>query len=253
MRLNLLQETGHRRSVWAIGDIHGQAELLQALLAALPRRPGDFTVFLGDYLDRGPESRTVVDRVLKEYDLSPETTILLWGNHEAVAARYFGVASPIHWPDDTQGAPPKSLLPTLISFGLSSSGENQPECPASLIRLFSLLRTYWRCTLPGLEHVVWVHAGVPPGQQPEDATAEDLISIRKEFTEKSDTSGRLVIFGHTAGKTVLLRSDKIGIDTGAGHGGPLSALELPARRLFKAYPNGRVSSFPLLSTSELNR
>lgn len=240
-------------SVWAIGDIHGQARLLDALLAELPREPGDYTVFVGDYIDRGPDSCRVVERVLEEYDRAPERTILLWGNHEVAAAGYFRQPNPLHWQPKGPMWPPKSFLGTLRSFGLSPSLVACDPCPEPLVRLFSLLRPFWRCPLPGLEHVIFVHAGIPPGLQPEETSPEDLVSIRKDFTSVDDPSGRLVVFGHTANQTVLQRADKIGIDTGAGNGGPLSALQLPALRCHMAHPDGRYTSLPLLQPGRRKR
>jgi serine/threonine protein phosphatase 1 len=233
--------------------VHGQSRLLESLLAALPRRPGDLTVFLGDYIDRGPDSREVVERVLDEYDRAPNHTILLWGNHEAAAATYFRRPSPLYRrPPPGPLWPPNSFLPTLRSFGMSPSLTEPDPCPPALERLFPLLRIYWRCTLPGLEHVIFVHAGIPPGERPEGASARDLLGIRTAFTRVEDPSGRLVVFGHTTYRTVFQRPDKIGLDTGAGHGGPLSALELPAFRLFKAYPDGRIASHPLLTREQMS-
>ena len=81
-------------SVWAIGDVHGEAGKLDSLLAALPRGPEDYTVFLGDYIDRGPDSAGSVRSVLKEYRAAPERTILLWGNHEDMAASRYGFDRP---------------------------------------------------------------------------------------------------------------------------------------------------------------
>lgn len=240
-------------SVWAVGDIHGQAQLLDTLLATLRRQPDDLTVFLGDLIDRGPDSREVVERVLTEHIRAPDRTILLWGNHEVAAAGYFRLPNPIDWRPEGPVWPPATFLPTLRSFGLEPSLEERTACPEPLARLFGLLRTFWRCPLPGLEHVIFVHAGVPPGRQPEDTSPEDLLSIREEFIRVTDTSGRLVVFGHTANRTVLQRPDKIGVDTGAGHGGPLSALELPALRLYKVYPEGRATSFPLLTPDKWGR
>jgi serine/threonine protein phosphatase 1 len=238
-------------TVWAIGDIHGQARLLERLLDTLPRKPGDITIFLGDYLDRGLDSREVVERVLAEYDRAPEHTVLLWGNHEAAAAGYFGQPNPFGWQPSGPVWPSNSFLPTLRSFGLSPTFGEPDPCPPSLVRLFGLLRTFWRCPYPALEHVIFVHAGVPPGRQPEDTSPRDLLGIRAEFTQVIDPSGRLVVFGHTWSKTVFQRPDKIGIDTGAGHGGPLSALELPALRLYKAYPDGSTQSHPLLTPEQM--
>jgi len=233
-------------AVWAIGDIHGQARLLDALLAELPRSPGDYTVFLGDYIDRGPDSPRVVERVLAEYDRDPGRTILLWGNHEVAAAGYFHRPNPLQWAPAGPMWPPKSFLTTLRSFGIAPSLVNSDPCPELLDRLFGLLRTYWRCTAPGLEHVLFVHAGVPPGARPEEADPGVLVSIRKEFTAVEDPSGRLIVFGHTTYEKVFQRVDKIGIDTGAGSGGALSALQLPAMRCYTADPEGSVKSLSLL-------
>jgi len=90
-------------SVWAIGDIHGEAGMLNTLLNALPRAEGDYTVFIGDYIDRGEDSAGAVARVLAEYDRAPDHTILLWGNHEDMAASHFGVRG------DSRGREPKHL------------------------------------------------------------------------------------------------------------------------------------------------
>lgn len=240
------ESSPHPVSVWAIGDIHGQADLLDALLGELPRRPDDYTVYLGDYINRGPSSREVVDRLLQEYDRAPERTVLLWGNHEVNASSYFRLPNPLAWRPHGPVWPPAPFLATLKSYGVTPSLADPGLCPPPLARLCSLLRPFWRCPLPGLEHVLFVHAGVRPGLQPEESDPEDLFFIRKEFTGAEDTSGRLVIFGHTHNKSVFQRPDKIGIDTGAGHGGALTALQLPSLQAFKAYPDGRVVSHPLL-------
>ena len=71
-------------SVWAIGDVHGEAARLSALLDELPRQPGDWTVFLGDYIDRGPDSAGVLATVRRLQEGSPESVVCLMGNHEAL-------------------------------------------------------------------------------------------------------------------------------------------------------------------------
>src|SRR3569833_418981 len=155
-------------SVWAIGVFHGQAQLLDRLLAALPRQERDITVFLGDFLDRGPDSRKVVETVLAEYDRAPDRTVLLWGNHEMTAAAHFRQPNPLGWTATEPIRMAQGFLPTLESFGLPPSVDALAHCPETLARLFGILQPFWRCTLPGLEHVIFVHAGVPPGRKPED-------------------------------------------------------------------------------------
>lgn len=223
--------------------------MLRALLSHLHRQPEDFTVFLGDYIDRGPDSREVVALLLQEHDRAPDKTILLWGNHEDMAAAFFGIPHPSGRDDLGEVWLHHGGKQTLESYGLTDTLFTY--CPEPLVRLFGLLRTFWRCEIPEFSHVVFVHAGVPPAKTPEEVSAEELLWIREEFTNVIDESGRLVIFGHTPYCTVFQRIDKIGIDTGVGHGGALSALELPVTRLYKAYPSGGLSTFPILSREQM--
>jgi hypothetical protein len=115
-------------SVWAIGDVHGQRQMLETLLELLPRAAHDITVFLGDYIDRGPDSAGVVRRALAEYDQAPERTVLLWGNHEDMAASHFGFAAPSGYQYDPYDWFRNGGIAALESFG-----HRRPElfrCPA---------------------------------------------------------------------------------------------------------------------------
>jgi serine/threonine protein phosphatase 1 len=239
-------------SVWAIGDVHGQREMLETLFTLLPRAPHDTTVFLGDYIDRGPDSAGVVRRALAEYDQAPERTILLWGNHEDMAAAYFGFVAPSGYQYDPFDWFRNGGIAALESFGHRRPELFRAPCPPEFERLFGLLRPFWRAPAqsgsPALSPYIWVHAGVPPGLRPEDAPPHHLVWIRDEFLNVDDPSGRIVIHGHTPLRDVRLRADKIGIDTGAVYGGALTALELPARRVFQAGSDGRVASFDLDTT-----
>ena len=232
-------------SVWAVGDVHGEVAKLEALLGALPRGDADVTVFLGDFIDRGPDSAAVVRRVLTEYDGAPERTVLLWGNHEDLAAQHYRVAAPSGLVYDPYDWFRNGGTEALASWGVPAPDMFTAPCPEDLARLFGLLRSFWRSPDPALGTYVWVHAGVPPGLEPEEAPAEELVWIREPFLDVEDPSGRIVVHGHTPSLEVRVRRDKIGIDTGAVFGGRLTALQLPARRIFQADARGRVVSFDL--------
>lgn len=232
-------------SVWTVGDVHGEAALLKTLLDALPRGEGDTTVFIGDYIDRGPDSAAVVRRVLAERDAAPDRTILLWGNHEDLAAEHWGIPAPSGWNYDPQDWFRNGGTETMVSYG-SAHPETDP-CPEDLRRLFGSLRLFWRSGHPDLASYVWAHAGVPPGQTPEDAAPNELVWIRGEFLNVEDRSGRVVVHGHTPFREVRVRPDKIGIDTGAVYGGVLTALQLPERRVYQVDTRGRRIDFDLPS------
>ena len=221
-------------SVWAIGDIHGQAAMLEALLGALPRQPADTTVFLGDYLDRGPDSKKVV-----EFALAQPNAVLLWGNHEDMAA--FALGEP--WPSLLDYDPydwyRNGGWDTCSSFNLSREEAFTRACPELLLTLFSRLRTFWRDPQTG---IYFVHAGIPPGVAPEECDAETLLWDR-ESLGMLDRSGRFYVCGHTPqleGRPRVL-PDKICLDTAAAYGGPLSALQLPERNLYQSFPDGKVT------------
>ena len=236
-------------SAWIVGDIHGQAEMLSDLLEALPRGPEDITVFLGDYLDRGPDSKGVVERVLHEHDLAPSRTVLLWGNHEDMAAEHFGIDAPSGFEYDPYDWFRNGGFEALASFGYPNpAAAFQAPCPDALAALFSRLKTYYRLpdAIAGEEQIVCVHAGVPTYEEPETAAGQTLLWVRSEFLDFAQMPGRTILHGHTPYKRVRVVGGKIGLDTGAAYGGPLTALQLPARKLYQAFPDGelRASDLP---------
>lgn len=238
-------------SVWAIGDIHGQIGHLTALLDALPRQPGDITLFIGDYIDRGPDSAGVVRRVLAEYDAAPDDTILLWGNHEDMAAARFGIEAPSKLEYDPYDWYRNGGIEAMQSFGYQQPELFAAPCPEDLLRLFSLLKVFWRPPVdrfPELSECIYVHAGVLPGITPERSSGEVMLWVREDFLDYTDASGRLVIHGHTPFRSVRVMTDKIGIDTGAAYGGLLTCLQLPERRIYQSDGTDYVDSVFLLPT-----
>jgi serine/threonine protein phosphatase 1 len=221
-------------SIWVIGDVHGQATLLERLLKALPREAGDTTVFLGDYIDRGPDSKGVI-----ELALAQENAVLLWGNHEDMAAFALGEEWPSLIDYDPYDWFRNGAWETCESLGWTREQAFSKECPPLLQELFERLELFWRDPATG---AIFVHAGLPPGIAPEDCDAETLLWDR-ESLKRLDPSGRFYLCGHTPqvnGQPLVL-PDKICLDTGVAYGGPLSALQWPRRALYQAYPEGHVN------------
>lgn len=198
---------------YAIGDIHGSFAKLRKLLAKCREhagsRPMKF-IFLGDYIDRGPESRAVVDAVMRLQSELPGRVIALKGNHEAVALEVIdGTTPPDFWLTQC-GAQ------TLENYGV----QRAEELPRD--------RVQWLRSLP-LSHDdgrrFFVHAGIDP-ERPLDAQSDsDLIWIREPFLSDDRDYGRLIVHGHTPVRSGQpdLRHNRLNIDTGAVYGGPLTA------------------------------
>lgn len=207
--------------LFVIGDIHGCARELEALLAGLPLARGDTVACIGDYLDRGPASRAVVDQLLALEARGDVGTVFLRGNHEDMCLAYLGRHG--RWGESwfiNGGAA------TLRSYGLdphTSPLEVEARLPAAHLRFLEGLHT-WQVIGTHL----LVHAGIRPGRALAEQDEEDLLWIREEFIKAEHALPYTVVFGHTPQRTVFVDLPyKIGIDTGCVYGGRLTALELP--------------------------
>lgn len=222
-------------AVYAVGDIHGRLDLLLGILdrivADAERHPEDeerTLIFLGDYVDRGPESKGVVDKLL--YDPLPGfATVRLMGNHEeALLAFLDGQSDGLDWL--TFGG-----LETLLSYGLALRRLPRTEEAAAELRLSlgtaipdTHVAFFRHCALHhGVGDYVFVHAGVRPGVPLEHQTPTDLMWIRDDFLRsKSPLPGAVVVHGHTICDLPQNREQRINIDTGAFASGRLTALVL---------------------------
>lgn len=198
----------------AIGDIHGRLDRLDRVLARLPE--GRTLVFLGDYIDRGPDSRGVVERLLRLEAQRP--CVMLCGNHEdmlldALSGAYEGAA--VDWLRNGGDA-------TLRSYGASNLRRLAEELPASHRRFYQGLREHWET-----EEYLFVHAGVRP--EGPDATDRDTKLWLRIAPDEPFGYGKLGICGHTPYRSPLRGPDWINIDTGCGKlpSAPLTALLLP--------------------------
>ena len=208
---------GGRGSLYVIGDIHGCLTPLQRLLDKIAPNSDDELVFIGDYIDRGPQSREVVEfaRGL------PGPPTFLIGNHEKMLLDYLDGKH-------------RSLY--LVNGGeetLRSYGE-PPVIPEPHLAFFKNLRPYY-----DTPDFLIVHAGIRPMVPLDQQTLNDLVWIRHEFFQFVGRYEKPVVFGHTPMREVLMREDRIGIDTGCVYGGKLTCLRLPDRKVIQVWGHGR--------------
>ncbi len=199
-----------------IGDIHGSYNSLTALLQLVEHR-ADTIVFLGDYIDRGPDSKKVVERVLQLKRKRPHVITLL-GNHEYMLLNYLAGL-------DDDLFIKVGGRETLTSYGLSpgiSSQDARDAFPRDHLAFLQDLPMLWEN-----QHGIYVHAGLQPGIHLSRQTGEWCLWVRDEFIQSSYNFGKPVVFGHTVFKNPLIQKNKIGIDTGAVYGQSLTALLLP--------------------------
>lgn len=243
---------------FAIGDIHGDVDALYRVLAALPElTPADTIVFVGDYVDRGPRSRQVIEYVRSLPSQTAARVVTLRGNHEDAWLRVVERG----WPEFTL-PPSNGCLATLRSYlDKPPPSEGEPlateELPAILKGTFFPPDVVaWMKGLPHYyedEHAIYVHAGLPYGEggfpHPSRVKTQSALLWCRDDHFFRRYSGKLVVFGHTA--TELLPPElssytpedpsdlwagpcTIGLDTGCGKGGFLTALELPSLQVYES-------------------
>ena len=219
--------------VYAVGDIHGQLELLRRLRdmisedAMVDRRARNVVVYLGDYIDRGPDSREVVDLFLNE-PLDGFEEIHLKGNHEDYMVQF------LDNPDVGENWYLNGGDTTLISYGVdrTSITAGQDRFAAMSDGLKRKLPVEHLAFLRALAmyHVegdyLFVHAGIRPGRPIEAQTGQDLMWIRDEFLSSDADHGCCVVHGHSIKPEPDMRHNRIGIDTGAFYSGRLTGLVL---------------------------
>ena len=217
--------------IYAIGDMHGCAELLDQVLSridahqALHPAVRPIEVFLGDYIDRGPASREVLDRLIARS--RARETVFLKGNHETL------VESFLKDPAILSNWRHYGGLETLLSYGLAPSVNMDLAEQTKLATAFSeALPESHRRFLGGLRSsftcgdYFFVHAGVRPGIPLAKQREEDLLWIRTDFLLCEAEFSKFVVHGHTPVREPEVRANRINIDTGAYATGQLTCLML---------------------------
>jgi len=206
--------------IFAVGDIHGCCQKLKVLLDRLPLDPAkDFLIFLGDYLNRGPDSRQVLSLLL-EVRRKVRNVVFLLGNHEYGLLEYARSGDP----DD---------LRTLRPLGVEATLKSYADSPVRTIRGLAFLpdehKFFLQRLVPyyRLDKYLFIHAGVIPGEDLDSCPLDRLLTVRDTFLNCREPLDDIVIFGHTPFETPFVTHDKIGIDTGAVYGNLLTAVELP--------------------------
>jgi calcineurin-like phosphoesterase family protein len=199
---------------YALSDIHGCLNKLVALVARCRSDAKDDAarfVFLGDYIDRGPDSRGVVEYLIDLQRRQPRDVICLCGNHEDLAL------SAVDDPDEIdQWVVANGGDKTLRSYGVTTP----PELPASHVDWMRALATHHDDDLR-----FFVHAGVNPSRPLDRQDRHDVLWMREPFLSDPRDYGRFIVHGHTPlrGGRPDLRSNRVNIDTAAVIGGPLTA------------------------------
>lgn len=204
---------------WAIGDIHGRADLLeQAESIMLREAPGIPAVFVGDYVDRGPDSATVLQLLSSGSEDGDQPIICLMGNHEQMLLDFL---------DHPERSGPRWLrnggVATMQSFGISGAdAAASPDELAGMAHallgamgtdLLAWLRArplFWQSGNIGV-----VHAGADPAAPLAEQKPKALLFGHPEFMRKSRRDGLWILHGHTITRKPNAEAGRIAIDTGA--------------------------------------
>jgi serine/threonine protein phosphatase 1 len=203
---------------FVVGDIHGCLGVLKRLIDKIPWDPSkDRLIFIGDYIDRGEDSRGVIEYVVTLTKNSQKVQCLI-GNHEQALFDYLSG-------NDTQTYILNGGGATLISYDRVRRNKDDPLIPPEHLDFFSSL-----LPMVELDDYYIVHAGFRPHIPIENQELSDMLWIRNEFLLSEYDFGKVVIFGHTPFNNPVVMKNKIGIDTGAVYGNRLTCLELPEIR-----------------------
>lgn len=222
--------------VYAVGDIHGRVDLLERLLTRIAEDlaghggPAEI-VFLGDYVDRGDDSRKVLDVLNEMADLSDARPVFLMGNHEQMLLEFLR--------DPTRGARwiRYGGLQTLMSYGVGgATAQGEAEFEKLRDRLAEAMAHH----VPFLErlslkhrsgNVLFVHAAADPQLPPEDQEPETLLWGCPSFDRVQRTDGLWVVHGHTIVSKPRTDAGRVSIDTGAYYSGQLTAARIEGKKL----------------------
>lgn len=222
--------------LYAIGDIHGERETLEELLAALPLRDDDRLLFIGDYVDRGADPRGVVEVLIRVAEQRPCTFLI--GNHESMFLDFLGWEGPMYFAGDAflmnGGAR------TLASYDYFASDLDPVQ-----FRLPKLHEDFYRSLKPYHREgdYLFVHAGLSSSAMESGdvdyalrrCDPEDLLWNRTT-ADLPHRLGVTIVYGHTPAHDLQVRWNSpfsIGIDTGAVYGGKLTAIRLPDETIFQ--------------------
>ncbi len=214
----------------AVGDIHGQFDMLRELFGKIKPSPKDLIVFIGDYIDRGYKSREVLDYLI---DFAQKyKAVFLKGNHEDMLLDLLGLDERA-----INGAyyARNGGEFTALSYGNADSTIEDLAhlIPEEHLQFMKNTKVFFET-----EHYFFAHGGVMPGVPFNEQKREVMLWIRHQFIFYPTGLNKIVVFGHTPQRKVLIENDKIGIDTGAGYFKKLSAIDLFSKEIFQVRYTG---------------
>ena len=245
---------------YAIGDIHGHLDLLMRAhdrIAADQARYGAGTVVhIGDLVDRGPDSRGVIDH-LAQGIAAGQDWVVLKGNHDQM---FSGFLDDMIWhdpglrPDMSWLHPRIGGAETLAAYGVRNAAD-RPLAPvhAEAVAAVPLAHREFLAARPTMfiqGEAIFVHAGIRPGVPLDRQRETDLVWIRKDFLDDPRDHGGLVVHGHTAIDRAAHYGNRLNIDSSAAYGGPLTAVVIEGRAVWELTAKGRV---PLLPQFDIGR
>ena len=234
--------------IYAIGDIHGQKAELDRILDLIGTDGGKdaSVVFLGDYSDRGPDSRAVLDTLVAGNEAGRNWTFLK-GNHDRMFEWFMQrpilhdpyMMVELYWLHPRLGGDT-----TMASYGVDAGPQRrekdvQAEARAAVPKshldfLESLQLTH------EVGDLFFVHAGIRPGVPLKEQTEEDLLWIRNEFHDYTGKHPKVIVHGHTPIRDATHYGNRVNLDTAAGYGEPLTAAVFEGTQGWRLTDQGRV-------------
>ena len=234
--------------LYALGDIHGQFDMLQKALARIERDGGRdaAVVFTGDLTDRGPNSRQVVEHLITQIAEGKNWTVIK-GNHDRMFGWFlqdhpkFDIELPVglDWLNPRLGGDK-----TLASYGVKIDetsryyqvhAAERTAVPAEHLAFLNALPLQYET-----DDYIFVHAGIRPDVALAAQTERDLLWIREPFLSHSAPREKMIIHGHTALEAPQLYSNRLNLDGGAGYGRPLTPVVIDNKQVFCLGAHGRV-------------
>ena len=203
------------KNFFAIGDIHGCFDKLRGLMDKIDIDfANDLLIFLGDYIDRGPDSYDVVEYLI-QLKKQHQNIVFLKGNHEEMLGNYLkGSDRLLYLVNGGQK--------TIESYQKQSMSSGADLIPQEHIIFFKNLDLFYQT-----DNYIFVHAGLREKVPLENQGPDDLLWIRHKFIKSDYEFGKTIVFGHTPLSQPLVHQNKIGIDTGAVYGNKLTCVKLP--------------------------
>jgi serine/threonine protein phosphatase 1 len=218
------------RRIYAVGDVHGRLDLLKPLLERVidddRRRQGPTgeLLFLGDLIDRGPQSAQVIDTLIALRESRPSTRFLI-GNHEEVFLQVLGGdAKALRFFTRMGGRE------TILSYGISPADYTAADYDELAQLFLAAVPSAHQEFVQSFENMIvegdyaFVHAGIRPGVALAEQRAADLRWIRGDFLSARPPFEKVVVHGHTVSEEVVDLPHRIGLDTGAHRTGTLTAM-----------------------------